>query len=206
MNFLSEHISFNNANAIVESVDGKDGKNLYMKGIFIQGNIRNHNQRVYPIHEIKKAVDDINDRLANGYSVCGEIDHPAELNINLDRVSHMITEMSMDGANGVGKLKILPTPMGNIAKTLLESGVKLGVSSRGSGNVDDSGTVSDFQIVTVDLVMNPSGPAAYPTSVYEALQHRRGGEIKKLSEAMVHDNKAQKYLRDELLKFIDSLK
>ena len=136
-----------------------------MKGIFVQGGVKNQNERVYPVKEIGKAVESINERLTQGQSVLGEADHPEELTVNLDRVSHMIQEMWMDGANGYGKLKILPTPMGNIVSTLLESGAKLGVSSRGSGNVNESGQVSEFEIVTVDIVAQPSAPAAYPKTI-----------------------------------------
>ena len=109
--------------------------------------------------EIETAVKTLNEQITGGYSVLGEVDHPDDLKINLDRVSHMITEMWMDGPNGFGKLKILPTPMGQLVKTMLESGVKLGVSSRGSGNVNEAnGHVSDFEIVTVDVVAQPSAP------------------------------------------------
>jgi len=128
MQNLREHLSFDQANIVVESAN--DGKDLYMKGICIQGGVRNANQRVYPVNEIGRAVKTLNDQCSGGYSVLGEVDHPEGLNINLDRVSHMITEMWMDGANGYGKLKILPTPMGTLVKTMLESNVKLGVSSR----------------------------------------------------------------------------
>jgi len=164
---LRESLSFDQARCIVES-DDKDGKNLYMKGICIQGGIRNANQRVYPVDQIGNAVKTLIDQIKNGYSVLGEVDHPDDLKVNLDRVSHMITDMWMDGPNGYGKFKILPTPMGNLVRTMLESGVKLGVSSRGSGNVDDrTGEVSDFEIITVDVVAQPSAPGAYPTAIYE---------------------------------------
>ena len=138
MGYLRESLSFDQARMVVESAD--QGKNLFMKGIFIQGGVRNANQRVYPVNEISRAVNTLNDQITGGYSVLGEVDHPEGLNINLDRVSHMITEMWMDGPNGYGKLKILPTPMGQLVKTMLESGVKLGVSSRGSGNVQEDAT------------------------------------------------------------------
>jgi hypothetical protein len=173
--YLRENLSFDQARMIVES-DGVDNKNLYMKGIFIQGGIRNQNQRVYPVSEIGKAVSTLNDQVQGGYSVLGEVDHPDDLKINLDRVSHMITDMWMEGPNGYGKLKILPTPMGQLVRIMLESGVKLGVSSRGSGNVSDgSGEVSDFEIITVDVVAQPSAPGAYPTPVYEHLMNTKGG-------------------------------
>jgi hypothetical protein len=203
---LRENLSFDQARIVVESTD--EGKNLYMKGICIQGGVRNANQRVYPVNEIGRAVKTLNDQVSGGYSVLGEVDHPEGLNINLDRVSHMISEMWMDGPNGYGKLKILPTPMGNLVKTMLESGVKLGVSSRGSGNVkeDGSGEVSDFEIITVDVVAQPSAPGAYPTPIYEHLMNNRGGyQAYKIAQEVRGDEKAQKYLKESLMNIINKL-
>lgn len=207
-NMLKEHLTYDEAKMVVESVDSPDGKgkSLFMKGIFVQGGVRNLNERVYPVREIENAVESVNDILRQGGSVLGECDHPAELTINLDRVSHMIESMWMDGNSGFGKLKILPTPMGNIIRTLVEAGVKLGVSSRGSGNVNDRGEVSDFEIVTVDVVARPSAPNAYPKPVYEARNAKRGTVIADLAEAVSHDPKAQKHLHKELLTWIDNLK
>jgi hypothetical protein len=207
--FLSERLTYDQAHIqVVTEAPEYEGapKQLYMNGIFIQGGVKNLNERVYPVQEIRRAVDNVNEILIKGESVLGEADHPEELNINLDRVSHMITKMWMDGPNGFGKLKILPTPMGNIVKTLLESGVKLGVSSRGSGNVTDDGEVSDFQIVTVDIVARPSAPNAYPKAVYEAKNGKRGSIIEDLAHAVKHDQKAQKHLTKELLDWINNLK
>lgn len=207
MNYLRENLSYDQAKIVVETAD--EGKNLYMKGICIQGGVRNANQRVYPVSEIGRAVNSLNEQISGGYSVLGEVDHPDGLNINLDRVSHMITEMWMDGQNGYGKLKILPTPMGNLVKVMLENGVKLGVSSRGSGNVseDGSGNVSDFEIITVDVVAQPSAPGAYPTPVYEHMINTRGGyQAIKLARELQGDPKAQKYLKESLLKLIGGLK
>jgi len=207
MTMLTEWQSFDQARVVVEASEpAKDGsKSLYMKGIFIQGGVRNHNERIYPVSEIENAVSRINEILKRGESVLGECDHPEELTINLDRVSHMITQMWMDGSAGMGKLKILPTPMGNIIRTLIESDVKLGVSSRGVGNVDERGIVSQFEIITVDIVARPSAPDAYPKPVYEALNTRRGRVIADLAEAVSHDPKAQKYLHKELLEAIRKL-
>ncbi len=207
LSYLREHLSFDQAQAVLES-DDKDGKNLYLKGIAIQGGIRNANQRVYPVDEIERAVKTLNDQIQNGYSVLGEVDHPDDLKVNLDRVSHMITNMWMEGPNGYGKFKILPTPMGNLIRTMLESGVKLGVSSRGSGNVDDlTGKVSDFEIITVDIVAQPSAPGAYPTPVYEHLMNARGGmRAFKVAQEVKEDPKAQKYLQESLMQIIKGLK
>jgi len=208
-NILTETLGYSQAELIYESDKNDTNQNgqkkLYMQGIFIQGDVRNLNERIYPVSEIRKAVTEINERLEN-FSVCGELDHPAELTINADRISHRIHKMWMDGNSGYGKLEIIPTPCGNIARTLIESGVKLGVSSRGSGNVDNRGNVSDYQIITVDIVVNPSAPQAFPTVLYETKNSKRGRIIEALAQAVSHDPKAQKYLRDELLKFIDNLK
>jgi hypothetical protein len=183
-------------------------KSLYMKGIFIQGGVKNANQRVYPVDEITSAVDIINKQIRDGYSVLGELDHPDDLKINLDRVCHMITDMWMDGPNGFGKLKVLPTPMGQLVTTMLESGVKLGVSSRGSGNVNESsGHVSDFDIVTVDIVAQPSAPNAYPKAVYEGLMNMRGGHrVFEMAKDAGANQKVQKYLQEEVKRFIRDLK
>lgn len=204
-NKLYEFISYDNANLIVESTNG--GKDMCMSGIFIQGDVRNQNQRVYPMREIGRAVQDVTEKLSNGMSVLGELDHPEELSINLDRVSHLITEMWMDRADGYGKLKLLDTPMGKIVKTLISSGAKLGVSSRGSGNVGDNGDVSDFEIVTVDIVAQPSAPDAYPRTIYESLYNMKGGnQTYRLAEASIHDPSANKYLKKDIVSFIKDLK
>ena len=204
MRHLNEHLSFDQAKIVVESAN--DGKDLYMKGICIQGGVRNANQRVYPVNEISRAVTTLNEQISGGYSVLGEVDHPEGLNINLDRVSHMINEMWMDGPNGYGKLKVLPTPMGQLVKTMLESGVKLGVSSRGSGEVDGGGQVAGFEIITVDVVAQPSAPGAYPTPIYEHLMNERGGYKAFLTSREVQgDKKAQKYLKESLLNIISRL-
>ena len=210
MAYLREHLTFDRANMVLEAVGEGDKKNLYMKGIFIQGGVKNANERIYPVAEIEAAVQTLNEQMAEGHSVLGEVDHPDDLKINSDRVSHMITSMWMDGANGFGKLKILPTPMGQLVKTMLESGVKLGVSSRGSGNVNDmDGKVSDFEIVTVDIVAQPSAPQAYPKAIYESLINMKHGHkfIENLKGANVSkDTKVQQYIREEMIRLIKDMK
>lgn len=206
-NKLYEFVSYDQAQIVLENVN--DGKDLCMKGIFIQGDVRNQNQRVYPANEIAKAVKQVNEKIHTGYSVLGELDHPEELSINLDRVSHIITDMWMDesGKNGYGTLKLIPTPMGELVKTMLKAGVKLGVSSRGSGNVGDDGNVSDFEIVTVDIVAQPSAPDAYPRTIYESLYNMKGGVmIHETAMAAVYDSHAKQSLEKDIIKFIKDLK
>ena len=211
--YLQEHLSFTQAKAEVlleEAVDvnGKKHETLKLKGICIEGGVRNANERVYPVSEIAKAVETINEQITTGHSVLGEVDHPDDLKINLDRVSHMIEKMWMDGPAGMGTLKILPTPMGELVKTMLTNGVKLGVSSRGSGNVNDAnGHVSDFEIVTVDVVAQPSAPNAYPTAIYEGLLNHTGGQrLLEMFKDPSKSNKAQRYVQNEVIRLIRGLK
>lgn len=190
---------------VEKRIEGK----LHLEGTFIQAEIRNQNQRVYPLSEITNAVKTIKEKIDGGYSVLGELDHPEELTINLDRVSHIITDMWMDGNDGCGKLKILDsTPMGQIASGLLESGVKLGVSSRGSGNVSHNGQVSEYEIVTVDIVAQPSAPEAFPRSIYESLYNMQGGQtIHRVAyDAACGDESAEQHLQKQLVNFIKELK
>ena len=204
---LKEHLTFDQAKIVTEAVDnGKGGKSLFMEGIFVQGAKQNQNQRIYPVNEITKAVNSVQGKIDEGFTVLGEADHPDDLQVNLDRVSHMIERMWMQGSDGYGRLKLLPTPMGNICITLLENGVKLGVSSRGSGNVTESGNVSDFELQTVDIVANPSAPDAYPDPLYEQIMNgKRGNILLDVAAAKTEDDAAQKYLQEEVLKFIESL-
>jgi len=210
MKYLREQLTFNQAGIQILEESGPDGtgKHLYLKGICIEGDKRNANDRIYPLYEIKKAVETINTQIRDGNSVLGEVDHPEDLKINLDRVCHSVEGMWMDGTAGCGKLKILPTPMGELIKTLLTSGVKLGVSSRGSGNVDDrTGHVSDFEIVTIDVVAQPSAPNAYPTAIYESLMNMKyGHRLLEVAREAGQDNKVQRYLKSEVVKLIKELK
>jgi len=207
MSFLTENLTFSQAGIILENnQDG--GKDLYLKGICIQGDTLNANQRIYPTREITIAVKTLSKQISDGYSVLGEADHPEDLKINIDRVSHMITEMWMDGNDGYGKMKILPTPMGSIIKTFIENGVRPGVSSRGSGNVNEAnGEVSDYEIITIDIVVQPSAPNAYPTAIYEGLMNFTGGmKMLGIAEDASQDARVQKYLKAEVIKLIRDLK
>lgn len=182
-----------------------DGKNIWLSGIFMQADIKNRNGRVYPSTEIGAAVRNAEQRIKESKGIMGELDHPQTLTINLDRVSHVITELRMEGSNAIGKAKLIDTPMGHIAKELVKSGVALGVSSRGAGNVNESGGVTGFQFVTVDIVAQPSAPNAYPGTVYESLElYKRGHNIVNLAEAVKHDPSAQKYFKQEIMKWLET--
>lgn len=205
MDFLNESL-FNELELVLEA-DKKGKKSLVLSGILMQADVKNRNNRVYPKVEIERAVQTINERLKDGESILGELDHPQSLTINLDRVSHMLTEVKMVENDAVGKLKLVDTPMGRIATELIQSGVKLGVSSRGTGRVGEGGKVSDYNFATMDIVAQPSAPGAFPNSVMESLElatNRK--QIQTLSEAVIGDPAAQKYFAIEIKKFIDSLK
>lgn len=206
---LYEYITYDNARCQLFEEDNRNTglKDLCMKGVFIQGDIRNQNQRVYPSREIARAVNEMNKKIQSTNGIFGEGDHPEELSINIDRISHVISDVWMEGTDGHGKLKVLDTPIGNIVKTLLKSGVKLGVSSRGSGNVGDDGTVSDFEIVTVDIVVQPSAPDAYPRVIYESLYNMKGGSRIIDTARYAHtDKSAKRQIETDLKKLIKELK
>lgn len=198
---LIETILPANAKLMVEEHDST--KSSYLSGIFMQADLVNGNGRVYPLDEIAASVASINKRIAEGQTVYGELNHPDNLTIDLNNVSHIITEMKMDGSNAIGKARIIEGhPKGQIVKSILAAGGKLGVSSRGSGNVVE-GRVSGFSLVTVDVVATPSAPNAYPGHVMEALTENQ--KIMTLAEAVIHDQKAQKYLAAELAAFFETL-
>jgi len=200
---LIEELTPGDSNLIEEATT--DGKNAWLSGVFMQGGIKNRNGRVYPVTEIATAVQEACKRIEESNGIFGELDHPSTLNINLDRVSHAITNITMEGNNATGKAKILNTPCGQIARGLIESGVRLGVSSRGAGNVGGDGSVSGFNFVTIDIVATPSAPGATPHTIYESLNFANGQKIMTLAESLVHDADAQKYFQKEMNKFIEKL-
>lgn len=181
-----------------------DNKSMWLNGICMQSSIKNRNGRNYPQPEIATAVENAMQRIRECNGIFGELDHPQSLTINSDRISHVITEMWMNGNDAYGKAKLLNTPMGLIAQELLRSGVKIGVSSRGAGNVNESGDVNGFQFITYDIVITPSAPNAYPGMVYESIERARNGkQILTLAEQVRQDPAAQKYFKQEIMKFLE---
>lgn len=200
---LIEELSPSTAGLISENDQGTG--NMFLSGIFMQADIKNRNGRVYPINEITAAVRNAQQRISETNGIFGELDHPQSLTINLDRISHVITELDIQGSNAIGKAKLLNTPMGNIAKELVNSGVSLGVSSRGAGSVNESGGVTGFNFVTVDIVAQPSAPGAYPSTIVESLEMAKNGHnILNLAESVRHDDAAQKYLKAEVMKWLET--
>ena len=152
----------------------RGGKNHFINGIFMQSEQRNRNGRVYPKAIMEKAVDRyVTDYVKTGRAV-GELNHPEGPTINLDKVSHLIEKLDWQGNDVVGKARILETPMGNIVKGLLDGGVRLGVSTRGMGSLEERNGVSyvkdDFILSTVDIVQDPSAPTAFVNGIMEGVE------------------------------------
>lgn len=199
---LVEELNPSEARIINES--SSDGKSMWLNGICMQSSIKNRNGRNYPLNEISIAVERARAQIKECNGIFGELDHPQTLNINSDRISHVITEMWMHGNDAYGKAKLLNTPMGLIAQELLKSGVKIGVSSRGAGNVNESGDVNGFQFITYDIVITPSAPNAYPGMMYESLDTKIGQKIQTLAEQVRQDPAAQKYFKKEILNWVNT--
>ena len=168
MKLITEQIE--DVQILTEEKNGK--KNLYIEGTFLQGEIKNRNGRMYPINTLVREVAKYNESYVKSGRALGELGHPDGPTINLDRVSHKIVELYPEGTNFIGKAKLMETPMGKIAKSLLEEGVQLGVSSRGLGSIKKEGTCSvvadDFILSTAaDIVADPSAPDAFVEGIYE---------------------------------------
>ena len=168
MKLITENIE--EISVLVEETEGK--KNLYIEGIFLQSEIKNRNGRVYPFNVLNREVQRYNEQYVQTGRALGELGHPDGPTVNLDRVSHRIVELRSEGSNFYGKARILDTPMGKIAKSLLDEGVKLGVSSRGMGSLEERNGANyvrdDFMLATAaDIVADPSAPDAFVNGIME---------------------------------------
>jgi len=193
MKLITETIE--NVQVIVEG--NGDSKKLYIEGVFLQSELKNRNGRVYPFSVLEREVNRYNEEYVKTKRALGELGHPDGPTVNLDRVSHRITELRAEGTNFYGKAQILDTPMGKIAKSLLEEGVQLGVSSRGMGSIDKrentSYVMDDFMLATAaDIVADPSAPDAFVNGIMEGKEWIWDNGI--LKEAKVA--KYQKYLSE----------
>ena len=168
MKLIAEEIE--SVEFITEEKNGK--KSHYIEGIFLQGDIKNRNGRMYPIHVLANEVAKYDQKSIQTGRALGELGHPDGPSINLDRVSHKITRLEQSGSNFIGRAKLLGTPMGTIAKNLLDEGVKLGVSSRGMGSIRRENNCNviqdDFMLSTAaDIVADPSAPDAFVNGIME---------------------------------------
>ena len=191
MKLITEQIE--NVQIFTEERNGK--KLLYIEGVFLQSELTNRNGRMYPFDVLAREVDRYNEEYVKTKRALGELGHPDGPTINLDRVSHRITSLRSEGTNFMGKAQILDTPMGKIAKSLLDEGVQLGVSSRGMGSIDKREDVSvvrdDFMLTTAaDIVADPSAPDAFVNGIMEGKEWVWDNGI--LKEAKV--DKYQRYI------------
>ena len=200
MKLITESIE--DVQVLVEESNGK--KNLYIEGVFLQGDIKNRNGRVYPFNVLEREVGRYNESYVAAGRALGELGHPDGPTVNLDRVSHKIVSLKAEGSNFIGKAQILSTPMGSIARNLLESGVKLGVSSRGMGSIEEKNGANyvrdDFMLATAaDIVADPSAPDAFVNGIMEGKEWVWDNGILKESKAA----KYQRYISESTRRNIE---
>ena len=203
---------------LVENRNGK--KSMYIEGVFLQGNIKNRNGRMYPMETLRKEVGRYNENHVQSGRALGELGHPDTPTVNLDRVSHKIVSLKESGSNFVGKAKILGTPMGKIASSLVEEGVKLGVSSRGIGSLRPTRegvnvVGDDFMLATAaDIVADPSAPDAFVEGIMEGkewiwegsiLRERKAEEIKNKIDDLAGQKRLEEHKLNLFNEFINSL-
>lgn len=202
MKLITEYTQTQLGYSIQEAKDGT--KKTFLEGVFMQAENKNKNGRIYTREVLTKAVDKfVNEQVITGRAV-GELNHPDGPSINLDKVSHRITELKWDGNNVMGKALILDTPMGKIVKGLVEGGVQLGVSSRGMGSLEvRNGTNyvgGDFLLNTVDIVQDPSAPNAYVNGIMEGVsyeQDRPGHFVKVIDEGETEVKESKETFSEE---------
>ena len=216
MKLIREEIE--SVNIITESKGGK--KSLFIEGIFLQGNIKNRNGRMYPLDTLRKEVERYNESNIVSGRALGELGHPDGPTVNLDRVSHKIVSLKESGSNFIGKAKILNTPMGKIASNLIEEGVKLGVSSRGIGSLKPTKegfnvVGEDFMLATAaDIVADPSAPDAFVEGIMEGkewvwegsiLREKFASDAKRRINTLVDQKRLEENKLDLFNEFINSL-
>jgi hypothetical protein len=202
---------------LVEEKNRNAPSNMYIQGPFLMADTANRNNRIYPLNQMVEEVTRYSNEIIKNNRATGELNHPTTPDVNLERACHMVTELKQDGNLFYGKSKVLSTPMGQVVRSLMMDGVKLGVSSRALGRVDEKngvGHVSDFRIVAIDVVADPSVPTAFVNGILESKQWvlASNGEFEPLYEklekqisSLPKQNKDQ-YLRECMIEFINSLK
>ena len=188
MKLIREEVS--NAEYIVEETNGK--KNYKIRGVFMQADMKNRNGRIYPMETLTKEVNRYNKEFVEEKRAFGELGHPDGPTVNLERVSHMITELKPEGKNFIGEAKIMDTPYGKIVKNLIDEGAKLGVSSRGMGSLENKGGSNyvgrDFYLATAaDIVADPSAPEAFVQGIMEGKEWVADNGV--IREVHIHEMK-----------------
>lgn len=202
---------------LVEEKNRNAPSNMFIQGPFLMADKPNRNNRIYPLNEMIEEVNRYSTEIIKSNRATGELNHPTTPDVNLERACHLVTELRQDGNIFVGKSKVLSTPMGQVVRSLMMDGVKLGVSSRALGRVEDKngyGHVSDFKLVAIDVVADPSVPTAFVNGILESKKWvlADNGEFEPFYEKfeknisnMPLKNKEQ-YLKESIIEFINSLK
>jgi len=202
---------------LVEEQNRNSTSNVWFHGPMLMANKPNRNNRVYPLEEMVKEVSRYNDEMIRNNRATGELNHPTTPEVNLERACHIVTELKQDGDIFIGKSKVLSTPMGQVVRSLMLDGVKLGVSSRALGRVDDKGGighVSDFRLVAIDVVADPSVPTAFVNGILESKKWVLANtgdfepfyeKFEKSLENIPSKNKNE-YLKEQFIIFINALK
>jgi hypothetical protein len=202
---------------LVEEKNRNSPSNMYIQGPFLMADKANRNNRIYPLNQMVEEVNRYSNEIIKNNRATGELNHPTTPDVNLERACHMVTELKQDGNIFHGKSKILSTPMGQVVRSLMMDGVKLGVSSRALGRVDEKngvGHVSDFRLVAIDVVADPSVPTAFVNGILESRQWVLADDgqfeplyekIEKQISSLPKQNKDQ-YLKECIIQFINSLK
>jgi len=205
---------------IVEEGNSKGSKNFFIKGPYMMAEGVNRNKRIYPLHEMEKEVSRYQKEMVNSGRAMGELNHPTTADVDLERACHLVTEMSQDGNVFYGKSKVLSTPTGLIVRSLINDGVRVGMSSRALGQlIPESGTegvnrVKDFKLVAIDCVADPSFPKAFVNGILESKQYvvNKYGQFEeaydnfeKSISTLPNSKFVDAYLKENILKFIKSL-
>ena len=169
MKLIVETVDPSSVETISESNEGE--KNWYIQGPFLQADTKNRNGRIYPKKILEREVEKYIKEKVNTKQAVGELDHPPEPTINLDRVSHLVESLKFDGNDCIGRAKILDTPCGRTVKAMLAGGVKLGVSSRGIGTINEDTVNDDYNLLCIDIVGDPSALSAYVDGIYESADY-----------------------------------
>ncbi|MEM4260885.1 MAG: primosomal protein [Candidatus Woesearchaeota archaeon] len=214
MKLLIETVDFKDLQVLTESSDNgcKSSKVIRIKGPFILSEVENKNNRKYKRDIIAREVKKFNEEKISQNRALGQLDHPQSPTISLDRVSHKIESLEMDGNVAIGVAKIVDTPVGNIAKALILEGVLLGVSTRGIGTVGKDNWVNDnFKLITIDLVAEPSAPNAFVESILENKEYiiKENGDIVEVAVEKLQkrlDKEGSKAALDAMNEFIKSIK
>lgn len=216
MQLITEQIDVDNSNTIIEESASGKAKKYFIEGIFMQADQKNRNGRVYPRAIMEGQLNNYNQVFIQKNRALGELGHPTSPTVNLDRASHNIVSLKMEGVNVYGKAKLLDTPCGTIAKTLIDEGIQLAVSSRGLGSVklDESGSnivQSDFYLAAVDLVADPSAPSAFVNGILEGVEYIQSDNgyrehVVEQIEQVVKQNKFDKVKQEaQLLKIFENV-